>query len=307
MSDFPQGPLPADCEESVFNIIRDVGVNVLTLTVLRKRLAAKYKIDFSPHDAAVEMAVQKYLSSPEGVRELAKVRMAKAEGPMGGKGKKRSRSQKEDGKESKKSKDDKAKKEKKPDNYPKAALSAYIIFGNEQREKIKAENPGIAITEILKETGRRWAAASEEEKEHYKKLAEADKVRFDKELKVYLADGGRVYKRGQKDGKGSKGEAKGPKRALSSYMYFANDFRVKHPELGMTEQMKQAGMEWKKLTDEEKKPFELKAAQDKERYQRECQEQGVKTKSNNASKAVAAEDTPSSSDASSDSDSDSDE
>ncbi|CCW67414.1 unnamed protein product [Phytomonas sp. Hart1] len=307
MSDLPQGPLPVDCEESVFNIIRDVGVSVLTLSVLRKRLAAKYKIDFSPHDSAVEAAVQNYLSSPEGLKELAKVRLAKAEGPVGGKGKKRARSPKESGKESKKEKNGKSKKVKKPDDYPKAALSAYFIFGNQQREKIKMENVNMVNTEIIKEVGRRWADLSEEEKGNYKKLAEADKARFDTELKAYIADGGQMYKRGKKDGKSSKGESKGPKRPSTSFIFFSKDFRIDHPELSMIEQTRQAGMEWKKLSDEDKKPFELKAAQDKERYNLECQQQGLKTKSSNASNAaVMVDDTASSSDDSSSSGSDGD-
>ncbi|CBZ52635.1 Zgc:123215, related [Neospora caninum Liverpool] len=69
-----------------------------------------------------------------------------------------------------------------------------------------------------------------------------------------------------------------PRRALSAFMFFAKEKRTEivaaHPELKsqMTKVGKMVGEAWGKLTPEERKPFEEKAAQDKARYLTEKQE-----------------------------------
>ena len=40
-------------------------------------------------------------------------------------------------------------------NAPKKPLSAYFLFSQEERLKVKAENPDYSITEVAKELGRR--------------------------------------------------------------------------------------------------------------------------------------------------------
>jgi HMG (high mobility group) box len=42
-------------------------------------------------------------------------------------------------------------------NAPKKPLSAYFLYSQEERLKVKAEFPDYSITEIAKELGRRWA------------------------------------------------------------------------------------------------------------------------------------------------------
>merc|ERR1712079_284653 len=42
-------------------------------------------------------------------------------------------------------------------NAPKKPLSAYFLFSQEERLKVKAENPDYSITEVAKELGKRWA------------------------------------------------------------------------------------------------------------------------------------------------------
>lgn len=39
---------------------------------------------------------------------------------------------------------------------PKRPLSGYMIWLNENREAIKAENPGIKVTEVAKRGGELW-------------------------------------------------------------------------------------------------------------------------------------------------------
>jgi hypothetical protein len=63
---------------------------------------------------------------------------------------------------------------------------------------------------------------------------------------------------------------KGPKRALSAYMYFAQSVRPsikeQQPELTFGELTKLVATRWSNATIEEKAPFEKLAADDKQRY-----------------------------------------
>merc|ERR1711894_460982 len=43
-------------------------------------------------------------------------------------------------------------------NAPKKPLSAYFLFSQDERLKVKAEFPDFSITEVAKELGRRWAS-----------------------------------------------------------------------------------------------------------------------------------------------------
>ena len=81
--------------------------------------------------------------------------------------------------------------------------------------------------------------------------------------------------------KGSKKAKKeGPqvKRASSAYIHFTTDFRKKlkekcekngDPLPKANEVAKMAGEQWKKLTPEERAPYDQKAQEDKERYLKE--------------------------------------
>eukprot|EP00941_MAST-03F_sp_MAST-3F-sp1_P002933 g2933.t1 len=80
----------------------------------------------------------------------------------------------------------KGKKNVSSSKKPKKPRSAYIIFGVEIREKIKSENPGINAKDIMKMTGAEWKKLSDEEKRPYKKKAEDDKARFERESATYV-------------------------------------------------------------------------------------------------------------------------
>eukprot|EP00887_Chlorella_sp_A99_P002324 scaffold10.g2324.t1 len=74
---------------------------------------------------------------------------------------------------------------KKDPNAPKRPQSAYFIFMNENREKIKKENPEATFGQIGKIAGEQWKALSDKEKEPYTKKAEKDKERYEKEKAAY--------------------------------------------------------------------------------------------------------------------------
>lgn len=64
------------------------------------------------------------------------------------------------------------------------------------------------------------------------------------------------------------------KRPLSAYLYFTKDFRAERAAKGLdnskvNEVAKCAGEKWRSMSDSEKRPYELKAKADKERYQQQ--------------------------------------
>jgi hypothetical protein len=89
---------------------------------------------------------------------------------------------------SKASKADTGKKKKDP-NAPKRGLSAYMFFANEQREKVREDNPGIKFGDVGKMLGEKWKSLSEKQRTPYEAKAAADKKRYEEEKATYAAQG----------------------------------------------------------------------------------------------------------------------
>jgi len=77
----------------------------------------------------------------------------------------------------------------------------------------------------------------------------------------------------KKKAKKAKKDPNAPKKASTAYMQYCNETRKavqeKNPGLKMTEVAKIIGSSWKDLTDDDKKPYQIMAAKDKERYERD--------------------------------------
>ena len=52
-----------------------------------------------------------------------------------------------------------------------------MFFSNANRDKVKADNPGIAFGEVGRKLGELWRAATPEEKKEYEEQAATDKVK----------------------------------------------------------------------------------------------------------------------------------
>jgi len=145
----------------------------------------------------------------------------------------------------------KAKKAKDP-NAPKRALSAFMYFAKEERPAVLKAHPDFKVPEIGKELGARWAKCGNKSK--FEGLAAKDKARYDAEMKKFAAK-----------------NPKGPKRALSAFMFFAKEERAAvlkaHPDFKVPEIGKELGARWAKCKNKSK--FEGLAAKDKARYEAE--------------------------------------
>lgn len=103
----------------------------------------------------------------------------------------------------------------------------------------------------------------------WNKKAEADKARYQEEMQDYVPmedpDGGKKKK--------AKKDPNAPKRNMSAYflysMFARPQVKEDSPEASFGDIARLISAQFKKLNDKEKKKWEKKAAEDKERYQRE--------------------------------------
>ncbi|XP_031443350.1 FACT complex subunit SSRP1-like [Clupea harengus] len=73
---------------------------------------------------------------------------------------------------------------------PKRPMSAYMLWLNASRERIKSEFPGISVTEISKKAGEMWKQLGKDKKEEWDKKAEEAKRNYEKVMKEYRESGG---------------------------------------------------------------------------------------------------------------------
>uniref|UniRef100_A0AAX7SE71 FACT complex subunit SSRP1 n=1 Tax=Astatotilapia calliptera TaxID=8154 RepID=A0AAX7SE71_ASTCA len=81
-------------------------------------------------------------------------------------------------------------KKQKDAGGPKRPMSAYMLWLNSSRERIKSDNPGISITEISKKAGEMWRQLSKDEKQEWEAKAGEAKKQYDKAKKEYKESGG---------------------------------------------------------------------------------------------------------------------
>ncbi|KAH9948480.1 high mobility group box domain-containing protein [Amylocystis lapponica] len=88
-------------------------------------------------------------------------------------------------------------KAKKDPKAPKRALSAYMFFSQDWRERIKTENPDAGFGEIGKLLGAKWKELDDSEKKPYIEQAARDKTRAEQEKTEY--DGKKAESAGSGD------------------------------------------------------------------------------------------------------------
>ena len=180
-------------------------------------------------------------------------------------------------------------------NCPKKPNSAYILFAKECRAGIRAEHPEYKVTDVMKRIATEWKQINPRDKKKFEKMAKKERKQFDREMAVYVpppppiqsakdtlkqmvAANDALYPSSSKgtiaSGKASKKkrDPNRPKRPLSAYLLFINSKRASlkgaHPEATPKETMVRLATMWKNASASERKPFEVKAAQNKAKYDR---------------------------------------
>ena len=146
-------------------------------------LSAKEEYDSEPSTTSGEEdSSEGTEDTPEAHKRRADRRQKRQE-RLDKKQKKREMSEKGEKKEKK------IKKKTRLPGQPKRNMSAYFIWMNEHREKIKSQYPDMSITEIGKKAGEMWRECSD--KSEWEKKAADDKKRYDAEMAKWLAEGGK--------------------------------------------------------------------------------------------------------------------
>jgi len=83
-------------------------------------------------------------------------------------------------------KEKKEKKEKDPD-MPKRPKTSYMLYSEDNRARIKEENPDIKPKEVMQKLGAEWKAADQATKEEYGEKAKEAKAEYEKAMKKYNA------------------------------------------------------------------------------------------------------------------------
>jgi len=78
-----------------------------------------------------------------------------------------------------------ASKANKDPNAPKRPLSAFFLFSQDERPKIKITNSTFSVADVAKLIGERWRNLDADTKKKYENAAKQAKERYDVELNDY--------------------------------------------------------------------------------------------------------------------------
>ncbi|OEU20514.1 SSrecog-domain-containing protein, partial [Fragilariopsis cylindrus CCMP1102] len=180
------------------------------------------------------------------------------------------------------------KKAKKDPNKPKQALSAYMVYSNLNRERVKKENPSAKFGDMAKLIAADYKKLSGDELADVEKRVIKEKERYAREMKDYIPSAGfgeDGVEKGATSGKKTKKkkDPNAPKRAMTAFMFYGMAMRpiIKkdQPEIKFSEMGKLIGEKWRAITPEEKEKYDAQAGKDKERATREMTAYKSKTKS----------------------------
>lgn len=148
--------------------------------------------------------------------------------------------------------------------YTTKGLSAFFFFANEHRPRLLEEsltkgnkNGKKDVGYAMGQIGILWKNVSAEDKAKYDKMAEKDKLRYQKDLKDGMVNKPRKVKKDKK----KKKDPNAPTRPMSGYMQWMNDERqniiakFKFEKSQVKEVLKKAGELWKAVDDATKAKY----------------------------------------------------
>ncbi|XP_012539492.1 FACT complex subunit Ssrp1 [Monomorium pharaonis] len=143
--------------------------------------------------------------------------------------KKEKKEKKEKKSKSAKTVSEKPRKQRKPKkerdaNKPKRPPTAFMLWLNNARDKIKADNPGIAVTEIAKKGGEMWRELKD--KSEWEAKAAKAKKEYEASMKEYKASGGDKTKEPKEKKERKKKETKkdSPSKQMSGSAFKSKEY-----------------------------------------------------------------------------------
>eukprot|EP00550_Attheya_septentrionalis_P010954 CAMPEP_0198303466 /NCGR_PEP_ID=MMETSP1449-20131203/56897_1 /TAXON_ID=420275 /ORGANISM="Attheya septentrionalis, Strain CCMP2084" /LENGTH=214 /DNA_ID=CAMNT_0044005959 /DNA_START=1144 /DNA_END=1788 /DNA_ORIENTATION=+ len=162
-------------------------------------------------------------------------------------------------------------KKKKDPLKPKRNMSAFFLYSNAFRSEVKVKNPDVTFGEVAKILSAQFKQLPEKELKKWQKKADKDKLRYQEEMKDYVAPEDSSDDEGPKKKKKKEKDPNRPKRNMSAFFLFSNanraEVKTNNPEASFGDIAKLISKEFKALTEKDRKKWDKKAAKDKERYQ----------------------------------------
>lgn len=172
---------------------------------------------------------------------------------------------------------------------PKRPITGFLLWSNENRDRLMGDHPNLPVSEIGKKLGEEWGKLSDDVKTKFQAKFLKEKKSYDTKMEKYKKTS--HYKKHQtallawkihETKKPFQRDENHPKRNLTGYMLFMASVREKvikeNPEYTAPEIMKEQSTWWKALTDDERKPWNDKAAKAKAAYEKKL-ESYMRTKS----------------------------
>jgi len=160
---------------------------------------------------------------------------------------------------------------------PKRPLSSYMLWMSENRDRLKGELGTSNVGTIGKEAGRQWREIGAGVKSEYAVRAAELKREYEAELQEFLAAGGVVAKKSRAKARAKK-DPNAPKRPLSAYMRWLQDNRqqivasLPAGQQGVAAVAKAAGVQWKTVSEDEKRKYQDLVEAAKAEYQKQLEE-----------------------------------
>jgi len=166
------------------------------------------------------------------------------------------------------------KEETKDSKIPKRAWPAFFFFQKEKRLTLKKDNPTLSQKELVSKLGEMWRGLSDVQKKPYIDQERKDKARYMKEKEEFSKTAKTLPGNKSKSKKNNlKGTQQKPKRAWPPFFFFQEarreGLKEENPTLNHKEIVSKLGEEWRTLTDEQKRPYVNKSAEDQKRYDKE--------------------------------------
>lgn len=162
-------------------------------------------------------------------------------------------------------------KKGKDPNKPKRNMSAFFLYSNQNRNRVKEENPGIKFGQIAQLLSVEFKQISAAERAKWDQKALEDKERYAREMEDYVPPDDLEEEVWGKGSKRKKKDPNAPKRNMSAYFLYSNAIRssvkLASPEATFGEVAKIISRQYKALTEAELDVYKKKAEEDKIRYQ----------------------------------------
>ncbi|KAL6061917.1 hypothetical protein STEG23_031536 [Scotinomys teguina] len=159
-------------------------------------------------------------------------------------------------------------------------MSSYAFFVQTYWEEHKKKHPDASInfSEFSKKCSERWKTMSAKEKGKFEDMAKADKACYEREMKTYIPPKGETKKKFK--------DPNTPKRPPSAFFCseYCPKIKGEHPGLSIGDVAKKLGEMWNNTAADDKQPCEKKAAELKEKYEKDIAAHRAKGKADAAKK-----------------------